>query len=140
MAAMTKKLVRTLNFLGAFATAAVVAACTVHTTDAPGLTGPSENTGPITLPTQTPTARFTFTPGSPVANSLVAFDGTLSCPGQADPNSTTPCTSGTSTLTAFNWDFGDGRTDSGAVANHSYGTPGSYAARLTVTNSSGRSH
>ncbi|HUR25509.1 MAG TPA: PKD domain-containing protein [Candidatus Thermoplasmatota archaeon] len=35
-------------------------------------------------------------------------------------------------LTSLAWDFGDGATAEGAVANHAYSEPGSYEVRLTV--------
>jgi PKD repeat protein len=119
----------------------IVTACTVQNTDVPGLTGPSEGSGPLSPPVQTPTARFTFAPASPAANSPVQFDGLLSCVGPADPNGTAPCpTSLSSTLVSYAWNFGDGTGGSGATVGHEYGTPGTYGVRLTVTNNSGRSH
>jgi len=40
--------------------------------------------------------------------------------------------------TAYNWQFGDGTTDTGAVATHPYATTGTYAVKLTVTNICGQ--
>ena len=36
---------------------------------------------------------------------------------------------------AFDWDFGDSHTDSGAIASHIYAAPGFYTATITATNS-----
>jgi PKD repeat protein len=40
------------------------------------------------------------------------------------------------TLTAWSWSFGDGATSSERNPGHSYGAPGTYAVRLTVTDDS----
>jgi PKD repeat protein len=37
------------------------------------------------------------------------------------------------TIVSYEWLFGDGTSTDGANVNHSYGTPGSYQVRLTVT-------
>jgi len=39
----------------------------------------------------------------------------------------------------YHWDFGDGKTDSGATPNHTYDEPGEYIVKLTVTDSAGAS-
>lgn len=36
-------------------------------------------------------------------------------------------------VVAHAWDFGDGNSATGATANHTYGSPGTYLVRLTVT-------
>lgn len=43
-------------------------------------------------------------------------------------------------VAAHNWQFGDGATATGSVVTHTYTTPGSYAAVLTVTDSTGQVH
>jgi PKD repeat protein len=40
----------------------------------------------------------------------------------------------------FNWDFGDGNTGSGPIANNTYGSPGTYVVTLVVLNSCGESY
>ena len=119
--------------------ALVSVACTVQQTDTPTLSGPSEASGVLSPLVQTPTARFTFAPSAPVANSPVVFDGRLSCVGLADPAATNPCPSTGGSITNYRWDFGDGATITGATATHTYDAQRTFNATLTVTNDSGRS-
>ena len=44
---------------------------------------------------------------------------------------------GSPNITSYQWDFGDGASDNGAVVNHTYTANGRFTARLTVTDSSG---
>ncbi|MGY1809585.1 PKD domain-containing protein [Blastococcus sp. SYSU D00669] len=67
-----------------------------------------------------PTAAFAAT-----ANGL---DVVLDAAGSADPDGT---------VEAWAWDFGDGRTGSGATAAHSYAAAGTYPVTLTVTDDDG---
>jgi PKD repeat protein len=124
---------------GAFVLTLLSLACTVQETDTPSLTGPSEATGVLLPLVQTPTARFTFAPASPSANSPVVFDGRSSCVGLADPLTTNPCPSTGGAITTYRWDFGDGATITGATATHTYEAQRTYNVTLTVTNDSGRS-
>lgn len=55
---------------------------------------------------------------------VVAFDGTASF----DPDGE---------ITAYRWDFGDGGTATGPVAEHAYEAPGLYIATLTVEDDTG---
>jgi PKD repeat protein len=41
------------------------------------------------------------------------------------------------TITGYAWNFGDGTSGSGAVVSHTYPAPGSYTARVTVTDDRG---
>lgn len=41
------------------------------------------------------------------------------------------------TVTAYAWDFGDGATDTGATATHTYAADGRYVVNLTVTDNAG---
>lgn len=54
----------------------------------------------------------------------VVFDGSAS----SDPDGS---------ITAYEWDFGDGTTASSVVATHTYTAPGTYTVRLTVTDDDG---
>jgi PKD repeat protein len=75
-----------------------------------------------------PTARFTFTPEAPAAFTDVRFDGTTSTPGIG------------ATIVKYTWDFGDNTSAStGSVASHKYSAPGTFLARLTVTDNNGLS-
>jgi len=80
------------------------------------ITGPFAN--------QSPTASFTATPETGEASLQVSFNATAS----SDPDGT---------ITSYNWDFGDGETSAGAIRNHTYSEPGTYEARLTVTDDEG---
>ena len=75
-----------------------------------------------------PTARFTFSPSSPAAFSDVRFDGSTSTAGLG------------AVITSYTWDFGDNSSGSGVIATHKYSAPGTYQARLTVTDSNGISN
>jgi hypothetical protein len=86
---------------------------------------------------ETPTAIMSFTPVNPSAEAPVLFNGSASCPSFATANG---CGSATSTITSFDWNFGDGSAHgSGAIVNHAYLIAQPYAVILTVTNSQGRS-
>ncbi len=79
---------------------------------------------PPTSPNQSPTAAFTFSPPSPLAGAPVSFNGT---------NSTDP----DGAIVSYAWTFGDGANGSSPTTSHVYATPGSYTARLTVTDDDG---
>ena len=44
---------------------------------------------------------------------------------------------GSSPIVSYEWDFGDGNTGAGAVAAHTYNSPGTYTVVLTVTDGNG---
>jgi len=71
-----------------------------------------------------PSAVATATPTNGLNPLNVHFDGTGS--SDVDPNTT---------LT-YAWAFGDGGTSTAAAPNHTYSTPGSYTASLTVSDGS----
>jgi PKD repeat protein len=69
-----------------------------------------------------PQARLAFS----CAALSCSFDGT----GSSDADGT---------LVGYSWDFGDGASDSGASAGHTYAAPGTYTVTLTVTDDDGSS-
>lgn len=94
--------------------------------------------GVILPPAGTPTARFTFTPTPVNFNIPVTFDASTSCAGGATDAG---CSSTNSTITTYQWTFGDGGTGSGRTATHTYTqstTPATgFSVTLTVTNDRG---
>jgi 6-phosphogluconolactonase (cycloisomerase 2 family) len=90
---------------------------------------PTVNGGPALIglavrANQGPTAAFSASPG--VAGSASSFDGS----GSSDPETQ---------VGRYDWDFGDGSTASngGAKPSHVYTQPGTYTAKLTVTDDQG---
>ena len=75
-----------------------------------------------------PAAVFTFTPASPAAFTNVRFDGSTSTGGLG------------AVISSYAWDFGDNTSGTGVIATHQYTSPGTYLARLTVTDSNGISN
>lgn len=78
-------------------------------------------------PNQAPLALASASPAAGSAPLNVVF----STAGSADADGL---------ITGWRWDFGDGQSlsaTSGAAVSHAYTTPGSYSARLTVTDSLG---
>lgn len=67
-----------------------------------------------------PTASFT----SSVSSTSAAFDGSTSADSDGQ-------------VTGYAWEFGDGSTGTGATTTHTYGTPGTYPVRLSVTDDRG---
>jgi len=80
--------------------------------------------GDTPLPPTGVTASFTATPSSGVAPLDVSFDGSAS-------------STQSGTITAYEWDFGDGGSvvTAAAATSHRYTQSGSYTARLTVRTS-----
>ena len=97
------------------------------------LTPPGVIVPPLNSP-NTPTAVFAVTPVAPLTGTQVQFDGSASCGGQMIAGACDPTAP---PIISYAWSFGDGGTGSGRVTAHSYGSAGSYSARLTVTNSLG---
>ena len=92
---------------------------TLTVTDNDGATGSATQTISVAA-NVAPTAAITATPTSGKAPLTVAFNGS----GSADPDGT---------ITGYAWTFGDGGTATGATPAYTYTTPGTYTARLTVT-------
>ncbi|HNH96461.1 MAG TPA: PKD domain-containing protein, partial [Microthrixaceae bacterium] len=110
-------------FLFAFAALALVfSACT------PPDTGGGGSTTSSTLPpTGEPVAIASAAPTIGDAPLTVDFESSGSSPG-------------TGTGLTYSWDFGDGSpADSGPTASHTYSTPGTYSAKLTMSSSAGTS-
>ena len=81
---------------------------------------------PAAAGNQAPVAAMSAVPTSGVAPLNIAFDGG----GSSDADGT---------IVSYTWNFGDGATASGVATNHTYMTPGTYTARLTVTDNLGAS-
>src|SRR5438128_6709638 len=65
-------------------------------------------------------ATFSYLPATPIASGLVSFTGVA--------------TGGTPPY-MYSWSFGDGGTQTGLTASHTYSTAGNYTVTLTVTDS-----
>ncbi len=78
----------------------------------------------LSIGNEPPTAEVAAAPTSGTAPLTVAFDGT----GSFDPDGT---------IVAYAWTLGDGTSGSGATAGHTYATPGTFTATLTVTDNEG---
>ncbi|MCR4404582.1 MAG: FG-GAP-like repeat-containing protein [Candidatus Acetothermia bacterium] len=74
---------------------------------------------------QPPVAAIRASPTAGKPPLTVQFDGAASY----DPDGS---------ITAYNWDFGDGSKAAGAKVSHTYGAPGFYAATLTVQDDAGK--
>ena len=76
--------------------------------------------GETSLPNASPTAVLNATPVTGAAPLTVTFDGR----GSTDPDGM---------IVSHQWDFGDGSTATGSTAVHEYLSPGTFTARLIVT-------
>lgn len=73
---------------------------------------------------ESPMASFIYTPASPHVNEEVLFDASDS----NDPDGS---------IVSYDWDLGDGTTDSGVTVTHQYSSSGTYTVYLRVTDNSG---
>ena len=78
----------------------------------------------VQVAAQLPTARMTLNATAGPAPLSVSFDASTS----TDPDGQ---------IVSYAWDFGDGGTATGVAVTHVYNTPGSYVAKVTVTDNSG---
>jgi PKD repeat protein len=85
------------------------------------ITGCSANYGALA-----PTALFTSSPASPLAQSPVGFDGTTSHWNNAGGY-----------IIDWQWNFGDSGTGSGATPSHTYAASGTYTVTLTAKDDAG---
>ena len=83
------------------------------------------STRPVTVsgPNQPPSASFT--------SAVSGLDVAVDAGGSSDPDGT---------VASYAWAFGDGGTATGAMANHTYASAGSYEVTLTVTDDRGASN
>ncbi|MCR4405041.1 MAG: PKD domain-containing protein [Candidatus Acetothermia bacterium] len=81
----------------------------------------------ITVKNAKPVAKASANPTKGVAPLEVQFDSA----GSSDPDARTGET------LKYSWDFGDGAKDTTAKPKHTYQNPGTYAAKLTVTDADG---
>jgi parallel beta-helix repeat protein len=94
---------------------------TLTVTDDEGATDSVSKTVSVNQP---PIASFSYSPQKPIADGKIKFDASAS----ADTDGK---------ITSYDWDFGEGTTDSGKTAFHSYSTAGNYMVTLTVTDDDG---
>ena len=71
-----------------------------------------------------PTASFVYSPSSPKVGEKVNFNAS----GSSDPDGN---------IVSFQWDFGDGRSDSGERVSHTYRNVGTFTVVLVVKDNSG---
>lgn len=71
-------------------------------------------------PNQPPSADFTFSPTTPMAQENILFDAS----GSTDPEAS---------LVNYTWDFGDGQQAEGISVSHAFTNGGNYQVTLTVT-------
>lgn len=83
-----------------------------------------EATTRIVVSASLPTASVIATPTQGAAPLTVSFDASASTTPWGD-------------IVAYEWDFGDGTTGTGATVQHIYASPGYYSARLTITDTIG---
>ncbi|MFE7845374.1 PKD domain-containing protein [Microbacterium sp. NPDC057407] len=94
---------------------------TLTVTDSAGRKGVATSSVVINPPHQAPVAKI----GADVKGLTVDFDSDDST------------TSGGATITAYDWNFGDGQTSTQADPTHVYAAAGTYTVSLTVTDSEG---
>ena len=93
-----------------------------------GGTSGTPPTPPPPAPPTPPVASASGSPTSGLPGTTVSFTSAGSAAG----------TSG-SPIATFAWTFGDGATATGATVSHTYTTPGTFSASLTVTDGNGTS-
>jgi PKD repeat protein len=75
-------------------------------------------------PNVAPNATFTYTTSTQEVNKVVSFDAAASSDSDGS-------------ISTYAWDFGDGSTGSGTIANHTYVSAGTYTVKLTITDNRG---
>lgn len=87
---------------------------------------------PTTLWYRFDTPECAYSQNAAPATSFTFSCGGLSCSFEGRTSSDSD-----GTIAAYDWNFGDGMTGSGATAGHTYAAPGSYPVTLTVTDDDG---
>lgn len=94
------------------------------------------------------TILYTQTSGSSDTDTTTPTDTTLPLAiqlaatpisGEAPLNVAFNASASTGNIVSYAWQFGDGSTGSGALANHAYNIAATYVASLTITDSTGKS-
>lgn len=80
----------------------------------------------IVIPPSGLVPAFTSSPNTAADNQNVVFDASTSR------------STGLSPIADYRWDFGDGTTARGSIANHSFRAPGTYSVTLTLVDTLGR--
>ncbi len=93
-------------------------------TDDDGATDSDTVTVTVSAPNVAPTAVAAASPATGTAPLNATLDGR----GSSDSDGT---------ITSYAWSFGDGASAQGQVVTHTYGSAGTYVARLTVTDDDG---
>ncbi|MDZ7689486.1 MAG: PKD domain-containing protein [Halobacteriales archaeon] len=99
---------------------------TLTVTDDDGATNSTNET--VTVSNVPPSADFVFSPNTPTPSDTVSFDSSPSLGSSTDPDGS---------IVEYEWDFGDGSTEKGETAEHSYDNPGSFTVTLSVTDDDG---
>jgi PKD repeat protein len=88
-----------------------------------------------------PVPNFTFSPSAPGVADDVFFDASSSiascAPDPAAPNDASRCTPEGGVITNYQWDFGNGRSGTGAQVRTSFDLAGGYVVKLSVVNDRG---
>jgi YVTN family beta-propeller protein len=90
----------------------------------PVITGQGDVDAIAIVPNQGPQAAFSFSPHKPKVKKSVSFDGGASI--DSDGN-----------VARYDWDFGDGKSGTGAMPHHSFAKAGTYKVTLTTTDNEG---
>ena len=94
-------------------------------TDDRGMTGTKSQTVTVADSGQ-PTPAFDFSPTTPIAGEKVYFNAGKSA------------ASAGRTIVRYDWDYGNGRQDTGLLVWEIFTTPGTYTVSLTVTDDVGK--
>lgn len=98
---------------------------TLTVTDDDGATDNYSDTVNVSsVPNESPSASFTYSPSSPSVDNTVQFDAS----GSYDNDGS---------IQSYSWNFGDGSTATGQTANHVFESSGVFTVTLTVTDDDG---